>query len=67
MGNFIQSDCFCRCATVTVESSLSIDGNLVIEILAQSVNKDLFPFLNKKNSKFNKHGVGGIYSGRYST
>ena len=32
MENFIQSDCFCRYTTVTVVPSLSIDGNLVIEI-----------------------------------
>ena len=32
MENFIKSDCFCRCTTVTVIPTLSIDENFVIEI-----------------------------------
>ena len=42
MGNFIQSDCFCRYTTVTAVPSLSIDDNLVIEISGVLFKQKLF-------------------------
>ena len=43
MENFIQSDYFCGYTTVTVVPSLSIDGNLVIEISGVVCKKKITP------------------------
>ena len=57
MENFIQSDCFCRCTTVTAVPSLSIDGNLVIEISGLVCKKKITP-----KSQITGRGEGGLIS-----